>query len=67
MFLEYLVHEFFEEFTCDLYFDKSHHLKCVVPRKRLEVRDGEMSKGITQKVIMYFYLLSSEHRLFQLR
>ena len=24
-------------------------IKCIVPRKRIEVRDGEVSKGITEK------------------
>ncbi|NJB35359.1 ATP-grasp domain-containing protein [Croceivirga sp. JEA036] len=47
MFLEYLDHNEFDEFTCDLYFDKSNELKCVVPRKRIEVRDGEVNKGKT--------------------
>lgn len=49
MFLEYLDHKAFEEFTCDLYYDKQHQLKCVVPRKRIEVRDGEVNKGMTDK------------------
>lgn len=49
MFLEYLNHKDFEEFTCDLYYDKHHNLKCVVPRKRIEVRDGEVNKGVTDK------------------
>ena len=49
MFLEYLDHDFYEEFTCDLYYGKDHMLKCVVPRKRIEVRDGEVNKGITEK------------------
>ena len=49
MFLEYLNHNDFEEFTCDLYYDRRHDLKCVVPRKRIEVRDGEVNKGLTDK------------------
>lgn len=49
IFLEYLDHDEYEEFTCDLYYDKNSDLKCVVPRKRIEVRDGEVNKGITQK------------------
>lgn len=49
MFLEYIDHNEYEEFTCDMYYDKNHHLKCVVPRKRIEVRDGEVNKGLTQK------------------
>jgi len=47
MFLEYLDHDEYEEFTCDLYYDKKNTLKCVVPRKRIEVRDGEVNKGLT--------------------
>ena len=49
MFLEYLDHNEYEEFTCDLYYDKKNALKCVVPRKRIEVRDGEVNKGLTLK------------------
>lgn len=47
MFLKYLDHDFFEEFTCDLYYDRDNHLRCVVPRKRIEVRSGEVNKGVT--------------------
>lgn len=47
MFLEYIDHEEYDEFTCDLYFSKDHTLKCVVPRKRIEVRDGEVYKALT--------------------
>lgn len=47
MFLEYLDHQYYEEYTCDLYYDRTHRLRCVVPRKRLEVRDGEVNKGLT--------------------
>jgi|SRR5690606_3777795 len=47
MFLEYLDHDDYDEFTCDLYFNKDNQLKCVVPRKRIEVRDGEVYKALT--------------------
>ncbi|WP_373519762.1 ATP-grasp domain-containing protein [Pricia sp.] len=47
MFLEYLDHDLYDEFTCDLYYGKDHTLKCIVPRKRLEVRDGEVYKALT--------------------
>ena len=47
MFLQYLDHDLFEEFTCDLYYDKGSRLRCVVPRKRIEVRSGEVNKGVT--------------------
>ncbi|WP_100611530.1 ATP-grasp domain-containing protein [Confluentibacter lentus] len=56
MFLEYLDHSCFEEFTCDLYYDKKSDLKCVVPRKRIEVRDGEVNKGITDKNLLIDYI-----------
>jgi carbamoyl-phosphate synthase large subunit len=46
MFLEYLDHQEYDEYTCDLYYGRDHELKCVVPRKRLEVRDGEVNKGL---------------------
>ena len=33
------------EHTCDLYVDFNMKVRCVVPRKRIEVRAGEVSKG----------------------
>ncbi len=56
MFLEYLDHDEFQEYTCDLYYDKSHHLKCVVPRERIEVRDGEVNKCATEKGVLVTYI-----------
>ncbi len=47
MFLEYLDHDLYDEYTCDLYYGRDHKLKCIVPRKRLEVRDGEVNKALT--------------------
>ncbi len=49
IFFEYLDHDVYDEYTCDLYFDKHGVLKCVIPRKRIEIRAGEVSKGITIK------------------
>lgn len=49
MLLEYLNPKEHTEFTCDLYYSKSGKLNCVVPRKRIETRGGEVSKGLTQK------------------
>ncbi len=37
------------EYTADLYYSKSGVLIGCVPRQRLEVRGGEISKGITRK------------------
>ncbi len=36
-----------EEYTCDAYVDFEGKVRCVVPRKRLETRAGEVSKGLT--------------------
>ena len=49
LFLEYLDHDLYDEFTCDLYYTKNGHLRCAVPRQRLYVRAGEVNKGITKK------------------
>lgn len=56
MFLEYINHEHYTEFTCDLYYTKNNKLKCVVPRKRLEVRDGEVYKALTQNNALVPYI-----------
>lgn len=44
---EYLDQQLYYEVTMDAYFDSTGVLKCLIPRKRLEVRDGEVSKGLT--------------------
>lgn len=47
----------FSEFTVDMYYDRQGRLKCAIPRERLEVRSGEVSKGITRKNALYRILL----------
>jgi carbamoyl-phosphate synthase large subunit len=49
LFLEYLDHKTHVEFTVDLYYDKNSDLKCIIPRQRIEVRDGEVNKAITKE------------------
>lgn len=39
----------FSEFTVDAFYTTQGELTCLVPRQRIEVRDGEISKGRTQK------------------
>jgi len=56
LFLEYIDKNEFSEFTIDLYYDRNAILKCVVPRERLEVRGGEVSKGITRKNFLISFL-----------
>ena len=38
-----------QEFTIDVYRDRRGEVRCVVPRQRLEVRSGEVAKGVTVK------------------
>ncbi len=42
-----IVQEFIDgtEYTCDVYVDFEMNVRCVVPRKRIETRSGEVSKG----------------------
>ena len=61
MFLEYIDPEQYDEFTCDMYYGKDNKLKCVVPRKRIEVRDGEISNGKTLINILVSYLKEKMH------
>jgi carbamoyl-phosphate synthase large subunit len=49
MFLEYLDLDEYKEFTVDIFYDRQSKLKCIVPRERIEVRGGEVRKGITRK------------------
>ncbi len=56
MFLEYLDHKEYDEYTCDLYYGRDNLLKCAVPRKRLAVRDGEVNKGLTVRNEIVPYL-----------
>jgi len=55
MFME-LIDGSHQEYTVDAYFDKLGRLRCFVPRQRVEVRDGEISKGVTRRNQVYEYL-----------
>lgn len=46
------------EYTADLYYSKSGELISCIPRQRLEVRGGEISKGITRKDSVLEFLKS---------
>ncbi len=56
MFME-LIPKSYSEYTIDAYYSNDGILKCLVPRKRLEVRGGEVSKGVTRNNFVYDYLL----------
>ena len=53
VFLHYLSPHEYTEFTIDLYYDRFNSLKCAVPRERIEVRSGEVSKSVTRKDELY--------------
>ena len=53
MFMEYINPKDFQEYTIDAYYDKNSDLRCLVPRRRIEVRGGEISKGKTEKLNFY--------------
>lgn len=55
MFME-LIGKEYSEYTIDIYYDRNGQLRCLVPRERLEVRGGEVSKGATRKNYVYEYL-----------
>jgi carbamoyl-phosphate synthase large subunit len=38
-----------KEYTCDVYVDRHMKVRCVVPRRRMEVRAGEVSKARIEK------------------
>jgi carbamoyl-phosphate synthase large subunit len=62
MFME-LVGLDYTEYTVDTYFDQAGELRCLVPRKRIEIRAGEISKGLTQKDKVYDYVLPKIKKL----
>lgn len=49
MFMEYIDQSLYDEFTVDTYYNKNNVVSCIVPRKRLVVRAGEINKGLTIK------------------
>ena len=56
LFMEYVDRLECKEFTVDMYYGKDGHVKGIVPRERIEVRAGEINKGITRKNYIVSYL-----------
>jgi carbamoyl-phosphate synthase large subunit len=56
MFMEYLEKEEYEEYTIDMYYGKDNLVKCIVPRKRIAIRSGEINKGLTCKNLLVPFL-----------
>jgi carbamoyl-phosphate synthase large subunit len=61
MFMEYISPDDFQEYSVDAYYDKNNVLKCLVPRRRIEIRGGEISKGRTEKGVFYNILKEKLH------
>lgn len=59
MFMEYIDHDLYEEYTVDTYYDKRGDLKCAVPRKRIFIRAGEVNKGVTKKNEIQAYVTNN--------
>lgn len=53
-----LIGKEYQEYTLDAYYDRHGRLRCLVPRQRIEVRGGEVSKGITRRGYVYDYMVS---------
>ena len=49
LFMKYVDRKEYKEFTVDMYYGKDGNVKGIVPRERIEVRAGEINKGITRK------------------
>lgn len=49
----------YREFTVDMYYTRNGELKCAIPRERIEVRSGEVSKGVTRKNWLYDFLIQN--------
>jgi len=49
IFMEYIDPKVYKEFTVDMYYGLDCRVKGIVPRERIEIRAGEINKGITRK------------------
>ena len=58
LFMEYISPEHYKEFTVDMYYGLDGHVKGIVPRQRIEIRAGEINKGITRKNMIVSFLRS---------
>lgn len=58
MFMEYIDNKEYDEYSVDMYYGNDNMLKCLVPRKRIEIRAGEINKGLTCKNEIVDYLKS---------
>ncbi len=58
MFMEYVDKNIYKEFTVDMYYGIDGKVRSIVPRQRIEIRAGEINKGVTRKNSIIAYLRS---------
>lgn len=56
MFMEYIDKKVYREYTVDMYYGRDNMVKGIVPRERIEIRAGEINKGVTRKNDVVDYL-----------
>ena len=56
--MEYVDKSVYTEFTIDMYYGNDGMVKSIVPRQRIEIRAGEINKGVTRKNAIIAYLRS---------
>lgn len=57
--LDYIDPGNYSEFTIDVYYSRNSEVKCIVPRQRIEVRSGEVSKSITKKNVLVDFIYNN--------
>ena len=56
IYMEYVDTSIYKEFTVDMYYGRDNLVKSIVPRERIEIRAGEINKGVTRKGVLVDYL-----------
>ena len=56
IFMEYIDKQEYKEFTVDMYYGRDNRVKAIVPRERIEIRAGEINKGVTRKNYLVRFL-----------
>ncbi len=52
--MEYIDKREYKEFTVDMYYGKDNRVKAIIPRERVEIRAGEINKGLPEKFSSQF-------------
>lgn len=56
LFMEYIDRDSHDEFTVDMYYGRDNRVRCIIPRKRIWVRGGEVNKALASKNEIVHYL-----------